>query len=85
MAKKFGLAILLFGMARVASAGSFITHLCDDVSWLDDTPLCRDVERAPAPRYTPVPKAAPEIDPASAIAGLTLLLGGVAVIRGRRV
>ncbi len=30
-------------------------------------------------RYT-----APEIDPASAIAGLTMLAGGLAVIRGRR-
>jgi len=28
--------------------------------------------------------AAPEIDPSSAIAGLTLLLGGLAVVRGRR-
>jgi hypothetical protein len=27
---------------------------------------------------------APEIDPASAVGGLTLLLGGVAVLRGRR-
>ncbi|HEX4025811.1 MAG TPA: hypothetical protein VHX52_14075 [Steroidobacteraceae bacterium] len=30
------------------------------------------------------PAAAPEIDPSSAIAGLTLLIGGLAVIRGRR-
>lgn len=28
--------------------------------------------------------AAPEIDPGSAITGVTLLLGGVAVLRGRR-
>ncbi|MHB8476634.1 MAG: hypothetical protein ACYDBZ_10165 [Steroidobacteraceae bacterium] len=28
--------------------------------------------------------AAPEIDPASAASGLTLLLGGIAVLRGRR-
>jgi len=27
---------------------------------------------------------APEIDPASALSGLTLLLGGLAVVRGRR-
>jgi hypothetical protein len=34
-----------------------------------------------------VPKnvvSAPEIDPASALGGLTLLLGGLAVVRGRR-
>jgi hypothetical protein len=30
------------------------------------------------------PIAAPEIDPASAISALTLLFGGLAVIRGRR-
>ena len=30
------------------------------------------------------PAHAPEIDPGSAISGLSLLLGGVAVIRGRR-
>jgi hypothetical protein len=28
--------------------------------------------------------SAPEIDPASVISGMTLLLGGLAVIRGRR-
>lgn len=31
-----------------------------------------------------VPVPAPEIDPASAMAGLTLLAGGLAVLRGRR-
>ena len=30
------------------------------------------------------PVGAPEIDPASAISGMTLLLGGLAVLRGRR-
>jgi hypothetical protein len=30
------------------------------------------------------PASTPEIDPASALSGLTLLLGGLAVIRGRR-
>ena len=28
--------------------------------------------------------SAPEIDPASAISGMTLLLGGLAMVRGRR-
>lgn len=32
----------------------------------------------------PRPVRAPEIDPASALAGLTLLAGGLAVLRGRR-
>jgi hypothetical protein len=30
------------------------------------------------------PVSAPEIDPASAISGLSLLVGGLAVVRGRR-
>ena len=41
-----------------------------------------------APNYAstsgPAVTSAPEIDPASAISGLTLLLGGLAVVRGRR-
>ena len=37
----------------------------------------------PPPWPTPVHRA-PEIDPAGAIAGLTLLAGGLAVLRGRR-
>jgi hypothetical protein len=32
----------------------------------------------------PTPTAAPEIDPAGALSGLTLLLGGLAVVRGWR-
>jgi hypothetical protein len=34
-------------------------------------------------RGTGHPLAAPEIDPAGAMSGLTLLLGGLAVLRGR--
>ena len=34
--------------------------------------------------YVLTPNRTPEIDPASAAGGLTLLLGGVAVLRGRR-
>ena len=30
------------------------------------------------------PTAAPEIDPASAMSGVSLLIGGLAVLRGRR-
>lgn len=36
-------------------------------------------DRDEGPRF-----AAPEIDPSSAIAGLTLLAGGLVVLRGRR-
>ena len=36
------------------------------------------------PSYQPQAVQAPEIDPASAMAGLTMLAGGLAVLRGRR-
>jgi len=36
------------------------------------------------PPSNPPPVQAPEIDPASAMAGLTMLAGGLAVLRGRR-
>jgi hypothetical protein len=39
---------------------------------------------AVAAATTPSAVAAPEIDPASAASGLTLLLGGIAVLRSRR-
>jgi hypothetical protein len=35
--------------------------------------------------FAAAPASAPEIDPAGALSGLTLLLGGLAVVRGRRV
>jgi hypothetical protein len=34
--------------------------------------------------YHSAPTNAPEIDPASALSGLTMLAGGLAVLRGRR-
>jgi len=68
-------------MVRIASGaapGPVATAVCDyaqskDLKRVDSTTICKNV------------LSAPEIDPASAIAGLTLLLGGIAVIRGRRV
>jgi len=36
------------------------------------------------PTWWHQPTSAPEIDPASAVSGLSLLIGGLAVIRGRR-
>jgi hypothetical protein len=42
------------------------------------------VAAAQAVTGDPVPVGAPEIDAASAISGVTLLLGGLAVLRGRR-
>jgi hypothetical protein len=71
--RKIGLAFALMTMAGVASA-----HDSDDkclhMLWFDFCP--------PSEKHEPV--KAPEIDPSSAMAGLTLMLGGLAVLRGRR-
>jgi hypothetical protein len=60
-------------MAGVASAGSNSGSNCFQILW-----FC-----IPLPT-NPSPVKAPEIDPASAMAGLTMLAGGLAVLRGRR-
>ena len=65
MAKTIGLAILLFGMASVASAGG---HKPPPPKWCPPVPTIK----------------APELDPTSATAGLTMLLSGLAVMRGYR-
>jgi hypothetical protein len=61
-------------MAGVASAKNSDSNQCFHILWLD---FC-----APSQKHEPV--KAPEIDPSSAIAGLTLMMGGLAVLRGRR-
>jgi hypothetical protein len=82
--RKFSLALVLMAMAGVASAsegdfdhdkGDFGHDKCIHILWL--TFGCEPSER-------PKPVTAPEIDPASAIAGFTMLAGGLAVLRGRR-
>ena len=70
MVRKFSLAIVLFTMAGVASAGG--SNKCDSF-WFDS-----------CGRGGHEPVRAPEIDPASAMSGLTMLAGGLAVLRGRR-
>jgi hypothetical protein len=76
--RKISLALVLMAMAGVASAseGDFGHDKCIHILW-----LTFDCE--PAKRPKP-PVKAPEIDPASAIAGFTMLAGGLAVLRGRR-
>jgi LPXTG-motif cell wall-anchored protein len=64
--RKISLAVLLFTIAGVASAGD---RGCRDSFWFES---CRQ------------PVRAPELDPASTMAGLTMLAGGLAVLRGRR-
>ena len=60
-------------MAGIASASSG----GDGCYWILWWQVC------PNPQSPPSTKA-PEIDPASAMAGLSLLAGGLAVLRGRR-
>ena len=85
MIKALGLAILLVSVTNVASAGqgnpgnlnTIITNVCNDYPKLDgkidSTPFCKGKVIT-----------APEIDAASAMAGMTILLAGLAVVRGRR-
>ena len=72
MFRKTSLALALMTIAGVASAKD--SDKCIHILWFD---FC-----GPSEKHEPV--KAPEIDPSSAIAGLTLMLGGVAVLRGRR-
>jgi hypothetical protein len=58
----------------------FGTPTSAQVPWTNDTAFLGNVGRGDALAV----REAPEIDPASAASGLTLLLGGMAVLRGRR-
>jgi hypothetical protein len=78
MLRKLALAIVLTTAAGIASA-SAPGVTCTTHYFLGFIPyeVCTS-----AP--TPTPVRAPEIDAASAVAGLTLMIGGIAVLRGRR-
>jgi hypothetical protein len=73
--RKISLALVLMTMAGVASA-SDKGDRCLQILWFP--PVCF------GPSSPSSPVKAPEIDPASAMAGLTMLAGGLAVLRGRR-
>lgn len=72
--RKISLALMLMTMAGIASAGDGGSSKCFQILWFSFCP----------PTTDPAPVKAPEIDPASAMAGLTMLAGGLAVLRGRR-
>jgi hypothetical protein len=79
MVRKFSLAILLATVAGVASASS------PDVSC--KTEYFLGIFPYEVCTYYPSHKhvvGAPEMDAVSAVAGLTLMVGGLAVLRGRR-
>jgi hypothetical protein len=77
--RKISLALAFMAMAGVASASAsqraFGQDTCFHFLWFSFG--CDPVGR-------PTPVKAPEIDPASAVAGFTMLAGGLAVLRGRR-
>lgn len=76
MVKKISLVLALMAIAGVASADSRGSG-SDCFQILGFTLFCKANPH-------PGPVSAPEIDPASAMAGLTMLAGGLAVLRGRR-
>jgi LPXTG-motif cell wall-anchored protein len=72
--RKISLALVLASMAGMASASNAGSgDKCFTIAWFT---FCSPEQ--------PAPVKAPEIDPASAMAGLTMLAGGLAVLRGRR-
>jgi len=79
MVRKFGLAILLATVAGVASATPPGVSCTTEYFWgIFPYEVCT---------YDPSHKhvvGAPEMDAVSAVAGLTLMVGGLAVLRGRR-
>jgi hypothetical protein len=79
MVKKIGLAILLATVATVASATPPGVTCKTEYFWgFIPYEVCTV---APSHKH---PVAAPEIDAASAVAGLTFMVGGLAMLRGRR-
>jgi hypothetical protein len=80
MLKKLALAIVLTTAAGIASATPpGVT--CTTHYFLGFIPYEVCKTNTPSPSN---PVRAPEIDAASAVAGLTLMIGALAVLRGRR-
>jgi hypothetical protein len=74
LAKAIGILALSVGM----TSGAFAASTWTSGAHTGFTVASRNLSADPA-------TSAPEIDPAGALSGLTLLLGGLAVVRGRRV
>jgi hypothetical protein len=80
MVRKIALGILLTAVTGAASASSSSDRSCKTEYLWGIIPY----EVCTIARKNPGPVAAPEINAASAVAGLTLMIGGLAVLRGRR-
>ena len=81
MVRKFALAIVLTTVASIASATVTTPDRSCTTHWFLGIIPYEICTSSPPPN----PVKAPEIDAASTIAGLTLMFGGLAVLRGRRV
>jgi hypothetical protein len=79
MVRKLGLAMLLATVAGVASATPPAMTCTTQYLWGIFPYQACTVDSSHKKVV-----AAPEIDAASAVAGLTLMIGGLAVLRGRR-
>ena len=73
--KLVGVLILSVGAVGAAQASQQVVPIKHSFLWF------YGLNRYEQPKK---PLAAPEIDPGSALSGMTLLLGGLAVVRGRR-
>lgn len=69
-------------MSRILSA--IVMAICITGTAHALTTIPPDHRHLPGPGPGPSATPAPEIDPAGAFAALTLLAGGIAVVRGRR-
>ena len=78
MVRKIALGILLASIATAASANQGQGQTCT-IEWLFGFIPIEHCVKSP-----PTPVRAPEVDTSSAVAGLTLMLGGLAILRGRR-
>jgi hypothetical protein len=81
MVRKIALGILLTVVAGAASARTSSGGLSCKTEYFWG--IFR-YESCTIEKKNPAPVAAPEINAASAVAGLTLMIGGLAVLRGRR-
>jgi len=79
MIRKIALACVLTTVAGIASATVSSGESCTKHWFLGIIPYEVCTKSPPAKTV-----AAPEIDAASAVAGLTLMIGALAVLRGRR-
>ena len=84
MAKFMGALVLSLALCAVANAGDDKHDNNYGFNNFDQHHDRNDFDKHDNDGWNGRPVAAPEIDPASALSGLTLLGAGLAVIRGRR-